>query len=1070
MVFSIRLRRVLVNKPMDTNDSSQIEVMVNGQTLLVPAGTSEAELLRMADAAMRQEEMGAAPSMGAGRMTPRPSALNLGAGEIVGSMIPSAAETAAAVGALALSGGRPRPGMIVPPEAMRQTLARFATGGLAAGGTRAGIEGMRPFVTGEPSRFEAVAPAAVFGGSVARPTLGLAPAGVVPGAVALGKEGGYQGAVGAMAGAAEEMATGRAPTLEGMSYPAAIGAAAGAFLGAPAVYGQQLKERAGQLIKNANAFIDSGIKQLTPAMVDPQRYGREEARRLRTGLLNREGNDVVDRVQSVYAGLDNGLAATAGARAEGAAIHSAVRERVMTVPELKRNMDAAVAAEAESLARKEQARKALEVAENAATRLLTDESKRAHQAAIAATRDANDRTFAAQMQRLVEEARMDAAERIVQTGGPIETPEMRQRFISRIVEPVMATYDNYFKDSYSLLPEKQAFNPKPMIAEVKRIKASIPGADSGLNAAEHRVLDTVIAELAGTGKVKDSVLLDASGKPIAAGMEMLNINQLRNIRDALYNVGRIGEITTANRTKIKKLGHFVGSQIDEQADAVYGPELGQHLRGINRDYAQFRELQDVPGFDVLFSADATDSSVKSLVDGLLENGPKSEKYAGIVSFIENLAAPKQGGQVIRTPSGMMLAQGTSIVAPQLAAGFKGQLNSLIQGNLIQRAQSNGMVDNTALAGLMKKVGNHNGMAEMLGFSKSDIDSFVAVLNDFPDAGRLSVQDMETYLSNPYFRKALEQRGQGIASVVRLDLADRAVTERMNQVAILERTNNVAEARRMYSDAERIARENGMSADGLRAKYNDALSSPAYLWFGPGRRGAEGQINPETYSTVLKSLFDPAAGATTNRYVQNVFSYLRGSKDRADKELKQQLQSAYIRDYLNLFQTEARPGMMGQLPSPRKLAELNKPMAGSPASAELQRAKIVLEPEQYDMLQRVAVAGEMMRKYERSLPSETGRPEKGLTEGKANRTLYGSLLKGVDAIADAIRTRNYDAAMQGLMNPKEYANRFYANGQWLTFGTRAAETVPASTEMEMRRRQEQRQQVPASLMRFAPATP
>jgi hypothetical protein len=1044
------------------NQEQPIVVTQDGITKSFPAGTSEAEIIQAMGVAVRQAQMGPAPSMGAGFQSVRPQPLNLGIGEMARAAVPSAAEMAGAATAIAMFGGRPGPGAAIAPSIGRQ----IAAGMFGGGATRTGIEALRPFVTGEQPRPEMVAPAMIYGGSL--PITGASRPGFIQGLRAVGREAGTQATVGGLAGAAEEI--GKGATMEeaarGMVGPAVVGGVAGGALGGIPVYGQQFLERAKAVVDVTNRYIDAGIKQLSPQLVEPRRYGQEEARRLSRGLLDKEGKEVMDRRQSVYSQINDGLSNVVGVAPEGALIKSTIRERVMSVPEAQEQLQRA---EAERIASDLAAKKASDAvtqAESDYVRIANAETKKAHDVVVLEAQKAQERNFQSAMRTLVERARLQAVESISQGKTGATSPEVREAFVRDVVAPTFEAYGNFFNNSYSIIPNTAGFEAKPIIAEVNRVKKLIPGEDSGLNRKEHETLNTVLSELTGSGKSKEGVILDASGKPVVS--EALTLTQLRNIRDVLFNVGRIGEMTTANRTKLKELGHFVSGQIDEQAERIYGKTIGGHLKGLNKDYAQFKELQEVPGFDVLFSTDATDPSVTQLVNALIKDGPKSETYAGVVSFIENLATPKQGRQIVQGPLGPVIMPYSAVIEPEMAAAMKGHFNSLIHQNILKSAEHNGIVDHKALGTALGKIGNHKELPALLGFSKGEIDNLLAVLKDFPDDGHLSSDVWASYLTNPTVRKGIEESGSTFVQVIRRDIADSAIQDRINRTITLEAFGNLNAARREYDSAMKIARDNGIKEADARKIYMDRLSDPRLKPFIPGQ---EGKINPESYSTLLSSLFDPTAGATTNRYVSDIFSSLRSSRDLADKQLLRDLQGAYIRDYLNLFQTEGRGIVTGQAPSAKKLSEYFHPMGGTPAAREMERARIVLEPDQMSALEGLFEVGDMLRKSEKSLPEASGRPSGGISP--ETRTLFGSMTglvqRGLGGVYDAMRRGDYDSALKGLLNPKEYANKLYYKGEWLTLGGRALESVPgrAAVEFQSNQGQPMNQQLNQRMQQAAP---
>jgi hypothetical protein len=313
----------------------------------------------------------------------------------------------------------------------------------------------------------------------------------------LAMEATYQGAVGGVMGGAEELAKGQMPTLAGVAGPGIVGGALGALAGVPTVYGHQFMDAAGKVINNINAFVDAGIKNVTPAMVNPARYGKEEAKRLSAGLFDANGKEVVNRRNSVYAQLSDGVTNSVGARPEGAALASTIRERVMTIPELEAARTKAIAAKDQSQAELARATDARSKAEAANFAVKTEESLKAHKLAVTAEQKASERNFEATMRSLVEDARTMSLEALQQTGRGADAPAVRQSFVDRIVKPMKSAYDNYFDRGFEAVPNDVAgFDARPAIKEAKALRDTLAKSEN-VNSLEISKLNAVIADLDG---------------------------------------------------------------------------------------------------------------------------------------------------------------------------------------------------------------------------------------------------------------------------------------------------------------------------------------------------------------------------------------------------------------------------------------------------------------------------------------------------------------------------------------------------------------------------------------------
>ena len=246
-------------------------------------------------------------------------------------------------------------------------------------------------------------------------------------------------------------------------------------------------------------------------------------------------------------------------RPEGAVLASTIRERVMTIPELEAASAKAMAAKDQSEAELARAAEARSKAEAANFAVKTEESLKAHKLAITAEQKASERNFETTMRSLVEDARTMSLEALQQTGRGADAPAVRQSFVDRIVKPVKAAYEDYFTRGFDAVPNDVAgFDARPIIKEVQSLRDTL-AKSKNVNAQEINKLNAVLDDLDGTGRPVAtrefgqfgmfSPVREVTTEPAYQG---LTLKQLRDIRDALYKYGQVGEVVGPNKTQDRK--------------------------------------------------------------------------------------------------------------------------------------------------------------------------------------------------------------------------------------------------------------------------------------------------------------------------------------------------------------------------------------------------------------------------------------------------------------------------------------------------------------------------------------
>jgi len=796
------------------------------------------------------------------------------------------------------------------------------------------------------------------------------------------------------------------------------------------------KEAGGNLLK----YLEAGIETMTPGTMMPSKWGGYEFRRIR----DYPAGSTAEAAQKTFNEFQEGLAKiSGGAPQEPATVFEGLKRRVESgrleddLTKLgKTAMDAQEAVTA--------AQRAVQKAGATMDTRVLAEGRRVANEALDTAKEA-----------ALEKARQIAIGNVAGDVKTLNPAETYQAFRTDVLEPLQAAHKKHFDNLYGFFPSTEP------VFDSSRVRKSIMD-----------VSEDTFEKL--PARVREILSSDR-----------ISLNALNQIKAELRERGNYGNFSpSAQEAGYRRASRAVTLDSEAQADKAFGPQIGEQYRAVSRDYRRFSEVMDEPGMAPFLSKDFREAPVKQLVDSLQESGVQSTKFKEVVQAINNLAAPQktkvmydvgfdptmtQGG--IRTP---LIMEATSVVDKQLAEALKGHLYTMIRGNIINEATDRlGNVDPNKIVDILGKIGRNKNSLETLGLGSLDqVKELASLVKQYPSADKMTATDWNTLWSSPSFKKSWEN-GETMASLIRLPLQQSEIKDLTLRAVYAEQMGKKSLAQEKLDKAMKAAGDNEAMRARVQAQYEAFKNDPMFSVFNRKRGEA---LSTESYNALKSTLFDPTSSKPIhNEYVREIFSGLRKSPDRMDREMAQTLQTEYLTTYLSQPQ---RVGPNERMTTDR-LASLAKPTTTS-ARNELERARAILDPDQFDRLRKVADAAEVLNRYEAYGAAGVPRDEV--------KNVAGMVRKGYYAIADLLRDREYDKAIEAILKPG-YADRLAIKGEWIE---RAGGTVKAAagpvTEQVLRYREEMqrpegqrgpaslgrfmsdqmRQGVPPSVMQFAPA--
>ena len=484
---------------------------------------------------------------------------------------------------------------------------------------------------------------------------------------------------------------------------------------------------------------------------------------------------------------------------------------------------------------------------------------------------------------------------------------------------------------------------------------------------------------------------------------------------------------------------------------------------IQADYANYSDLWHKPGVDILYAKNVNEAVVEQMVNSMIKNGTKSDRFNNVMEVISNLAAPQKAQKIVDTKTGMFIDNSTSKIDPEQAIVLKNHFLDLVRGNIIDRASVAGEVDGKELVKVLKDIGfgpNKEGALELLKFgSVSGVKELEFLLAKYKSAGNFTPDEWTQLLKISNVNDEISRSGFALAVSIEPLLAQRNLNMEAKKIAFLKFQGRYNDAEELLRNAQDSAGKDANYLRELNAKVAEARKDPLYDIF---KQPSGANLSPKSYTELKDTLFNPSSThPVNNEYVKSIADGLRGSKTIGDRDLLLQVQNEYLTTHLADF-TQA--GQFTRL-NPNKMSNLTK--------SEMDRARALLSEDQFGALEKVIDASKLLATAE-------AYGKKAKTSDELKRASSNMVKDAWFATADLIKRGNYERATQAILDPKAFKDKKMFQGQWLeSVGEGVKRAALPATNVLMQNAQPNREQnrmnqgnsmnqmAPSNLLQFAP---
>ena len=765
---------------------------------------------------------------------------------------------------------------------------------------------------------------------------------------------------------------GRLPTVQEMAIPLALPSTLGAAGTGVMIVGGKTKDVGIELFNNARKFLGAGIGNPTAGQLLPTKYGAMEGR----DIARNPSGEIAKQNQRTYESLSQNLKdISQDPKYQPADVFDNLGRRI-TNRTLDEQVVFAENKVEQATARVSQLEKELpsfngKPSDDISSKTTSDYTK----AAI-------DK-FDAEMDLIISRAKIKMIPGNEQALVPVEARDM---LIKEVIDPMRAAYKTHWDTQYKLFPEEdKVFGSDKIRSSVKKAFT-----DSGM-------------------KIPSDInaLLEEKGSQIS-------LKSIRTIRDSLNDLGRIESgVATGFERNFRLAGKDVSDNLSSQAEKVFGPKLGTQFKLINADYSDYSSLWHKPGVEILYARNVNESVVEQMVNSMMKNGIKSDRFNNVIEVISNLAAPQKSQKIVDTATGMVIDSVNSRINPEQAVLLKGHFIDLVHGNILDRASVAGQVDGKELVKVLKDIGfgpNKEGALELLKFgSVSGVKDLDFLLNKYKSAGNFTTDEWAQLLKISNVNDEISRSGFSLAVSIEPLLKQRQIDTVAKQVAFSEFQGRYNDAEKLLKNAQDSAGKDANYLRELNAKVAEARKDPLYDIF---KQPSGANLSPKSYTELKDTLFNPSSThPVNNEYVKSIADGLRGSKTIGDRDLLLQVQNEYLTTHLADF-TQA--GQFTRL-NPNKMSNLTK--------SEMDRAKALLSEDQFGALEKVIDASKLLATAE-------AYGKKAKTSDELKRA-SSNIVKDVwFAVADLVKRGQYENANQAILNPKAFKDKKMFQGQWL----------------------------------------
>ena len=815
---------------------------------------------------------------------------------------------------------------------------------------------------------------------------------------------------------------GRIATPQELAIPAFLPSTLGAAGTGAMIVGGKTKDVGIELFNNAMKFLKAGIGNPTAGQLLPTKFGSMEGRIISRDPAGKEAKRVQDTFDSLSQSLKD---ISQDPKYQPADVFDNLGRRI-TNRTLDEQVVFAEKKVEQATARVSQLEKELPSLNGKPSDEISSKTTSDY------TKAAIDK-FDAEMDVIISRAKIKMIPGNEQALLPVEARDM---LIKEVIDPMRAAYKTHWDTQYKLFPEEdKVFGSDKIRSSVKKAFT-----DSGM-------------------KIPSDInaLLEEKGSQIS-------LKSIRTIRDSLNDLGRIESgVATGFERNFRLAGKDVSDNLSLQADKVFGTTLGTQFKLINADYSDYSSLWHKPGVEILYARNVNESVVEQMVNSMMKNGIKSDRFNNVIEVISNLAAPQKSQKIVDTATGMVIDSVNSKINPEQAVLLKGHFIDLVHGNILDRASVAGQVDGKELVKMLKEIGfgpNKEGALELLKFgSVSGVKDLDFLLNKYKSAGNFTTDEWAQLLKISNVNDEISRSGFSLAVSIEPLLKQRQIDTVAKQVAFSEFQGRYNDAEKLLKNAQDSAGKDANYLRELNAKVAEARKDPLYDIF---KQPSGANLSSKSYTELKDTLFNPSSThPVNNEYVKSIADGLRGSKTIADRDLLLQVQNEYLTTHLADF-TQA--GQFTRL-NPNKMSNLTK--------SEMDRARALLSEDQFGALENVIDASKFLATAE-------AYGKKAKTSDELKR-VSGSLVKDAwFAFADLVKRGQYEMATQAILNPKAFKDAKMFQGQRLeTIGQNIKRSALPATNVLMQNAQPNREQnrmnqggqmnqmAPSNLLQFAP---
>ena len=701
---------------------------------------------------------------------------------------------------------------------------------------------------------------------------------------------------------------GRIATPQELAIPALLPSTLGAVGTGTVIVGSKTKDLGIEMFNNAVKFLGAGIKNPTPGQLFPQKFGPMEGR-----IQSRDPDGpVAKQVQGTFDSLKQNIENIS----ENTQLQSA-----NTFDNLGRRIGFRTLDEQIVFGEKK-----LEEATARVTQLkkeLPSFNGKQYEDISAETTEAFSKAAHDELGAKIDLIMTRAKKQMMPGNEEALLPvQARDALVDKVMDPMRAAYKTHWDTQYKFFPEEDK------IFDSAKIRSSVKKAftDSGM-------------------KIPSDINMRLGEKG-----SQISLNDVRGIRDSLNDLGRIESgVATGKERNFRLAGKDVSDNLSSQAEKVFGPKLGTQFKLIQADYANYSDLWHKPGVDILYAKNVNEAVVEQMVNSMIKNGTKSDRFNNVMEVISNLAAPQKAQKIVDTKTGMFIDNSTSKIDPEQAIVLKNHFLDLVRGNIIDRASVAGEVDGKELVKVLKDIGfgpNKEGALELLKFgSVSGVKDLDFLLNKYKSAGNFTTDEWAQLLKISNVNDEISRSGFSLAVSIEPLLKQRQIDTIAKQVAFSEFQGRYNDAEKLLKNAQDSAGKDANYLRELNAKVAEARKDPLYDIF---KQPSGANLSPKSYTELKDTLFNPSSThPVNNEYVKSIADGLRGSKTIGDRDLLLQVQNEYLTTHLADF-TQA--GQFTRL-NPNKMSNLTK--------SEMDRAKALLSEDQFGALEKVIDASKLL---------------------------------------------------------------------------------------------------------------